>query len=275
MAIVKAKPTSPGRRGVVRVRHDHLHKGAPHAALLEKKNKSGGRNNNGRITTRHIGGGHKQHYRVIDFKRDKDGIPGKVERIEYDPNRSAHIALVLYADGERRYIIAPKSLLAGDPVMSGREAAIKTGNTLPLRNIPVGTVVHCVELKPGKGAQLARSAGAAVQLVAREGQYATLRLRSGEMRKVPTRCRATIGEVSNSEHNLEKLGKAGAKRWRGVRPTVRGVAMNPVDHPHGGGEGKTSGGRHPVTPWGQPTKGHKTRSNKRTDKYVVRKRSGK
>ena len=275
MAIVKAKPTSPGRRGVVRVRHDHLHKGAPHAALLEKKNKTGGRNNNGRITTRHIGGGHKQHYRVIDFKRDKDGIPGKVERIEYDPNRSAHIALVLYADGERRYIIAPKSLRAGDPVMSGREAAIKPGNALPLRNIPVGTVVHCVELKPGKGAQLARSAGAAVQLVAREGQYATLRLRSGEMRKVPTRCRATIGEVSNSEHNLEKLGKAGAKRWRGVRPTVRGVAMNPVDHPHGGGEGKTSGGRHPVTPWGQPTKGHKTRSNKRTDKYIVRKRSGK
>jgi large subunit ribosomal protein L2 len=275
MAIVKAKPTSPGRRGVVRVRHDHLHKGAPHAALLEKKNKSGGRNNNGRITTRHVGGGHKQHYRVIDFKRDKDGIPGKVERIEYDPNRSAHIALVLYADGERRYIIAPKSLRSGDPVMSGREAAIKAGNALPLRNIPVGTVVHCVELKPGKGAQLARSAGAAVQLVAREGQYATLRLRSGEMRKVPTRCRATIGEVSNSEHNLEKLGKAGAKRWRGVRPTVRGVAMNPVDHPHGGGEGKTSGGRHPVTPWGQPTKGHKTRSNKRTDKYIVRKRAGK
>ncbi len=275
MAIVKAKPTTPGRRCVLRVRHDNLHKGAPHAALLEKKNKTGGRNNNGRITTRHIGGGHKQHYRVIDFKRDKDGIPGKVERIEYDPNRSAHIALVLYADGERRYIIAPKSLRAGDPVMSGREAAIKPGNALPLRNIPVGTVVHCVELKPGKGAQLARSAGAAVQLVAREGQYATLRLRSGEMRKVPTRCRATIGEVSNSEHNLEKLGKAGAKRWRGVRPTVRGVAMNPVDHPHGGGEGKTSGGRHPVTPWGQPTKGHKTRSNKRTDKYIVRKRSGK
>ena len=273
MAIVKAKPTSPGRRGVVRVRHDHLHKGAPHAALLEKKSKTGGRNNNGRITTRHRGGGHKQHYRVIDFKRDKDGIPGKVERIEYDPNRSAHIALVLYADGERRYIIAPKSLRAGDPVMSGREAAIKAGNALPLRNIPVGTVVHCVELKPGKGAQLARSAGAAVQLVAREGQYATLRLRSGEMRKVPTRCRATIGEVSNSEHNLEKLGKAGAKRWKGIRPTVRGVAMNPVDHPHGGGEGRTAGGRHPVTPWGKPTKGAKTRKNKRTDKFIVRRRS--
>jgi large subunit ribosomal protein L2 len=259
----------------VQVRHDHLHKGAPHAPLLEKKSKTGGRNNAGRITTRHIGGGHKQHYRVIDFKRDKDGIAGRVERIEYDPNRTAHIALVLYTDGERRYIIAPKGVHAGDPVQSGREAAIKPGNTLPLRNIPVGTVVHCVELKPGKGAQLARSAGAAVQLVAREGQYATLRLRSGEMRKVPTRCRATIGEVSNSEHNLEKLGKAGAKRWRGVRPTVRGVAMNPVDHPHGGGEGKTSGGRHPVSPWGMPTKGYKTRSNKRTDKLIVRKRTSK
>ncbi len=274
MAIVKAKPTSPGRRGVVQVKHDHLHKGAPHAALLEKKSRTGGRNNAGRITTRHRGGGHKKHYRVIDFKRDKDGIDARVERIEHDPNRTAHIALVLYADGERRYIIAPKGLRSGDPVKSGRDAAIKPGNCLPLRNIPVGTVVHCVEMKPGKGAQLARSAGAAVQVVAREGQYATLRLRSGEMRKIPTRCRATIGEVSNSEHNLEKLGKAGAKRWRGVRPTVRGVAMNPVDHPHGGGEGRTSGGRHPVSPWGVPTKGYKTRSNKRTDKYIVR-RSGK
>ncbi|NNK32227.1 MAG: 50S ribosomal protein L2 [Xanthomonadales bacterium] len=275
MAIVKAKPTSPGRRGVVKVKHPHLHKGAPHPGLVEKKSKSGGRNNTGRITTRHRGGGHKKHYRVIDFKRDKDGIAGRVERIEYDPNRSAHIALVLYSDGERRYIIAPKGLRAGDPVLSGREAAIKPGNCLPLRNIPMGSVVHCVEMKPGKGAQLARAAGAAVQLVAREGQYATLRLRSGEMRKVPSRCKATIGEVSNSEHNLEKLGKAGAKRWRGVRPTVRGVAMNPVDHPHGGGEGRTSGGRHPVTPWGVPTKGYKTRKNRSTDKYVVRKRSGK
>jgi large subunit ribosomal protein L2 len=259
----------------VNIVNDELHKGAPHGPLLEKQSKKGGRNNNGRITTRHVGGGHKQHYRVIDFKRDKDGIPARVERVEYDPNRSAHIALVLYADGERRYIIAPKGVQSGDPVQSGRDAAIKPGNCLPLRNIPVGTVVHCVEMKPGKGAQLARSAGAAVQLVAREGQYATLRLRSGQMRKVLTRCKATIGEVSNSEHNLEKLGKAGAKRWRGVRPTVRGVAMNPVDHPHGGGEGRTSGGRHPVTPWGQPTKGHKTRSNKRTDKYIVRRRSGK
>ncbi|MGD2130849.1 MAG: 50S ribosomal protein L2 [Lysobacterales bacterium] len=272
MAIVKAKPTSPGRRGVVQVKHEHLHKGAPYSTLVEKKSKSGGRNNAGRITTRHRGGGHKQHYRVIDFKRDKDGIRGQVERIEYDPNRSAHIALVLYSDGERRYIIAPKGLLAGDEVISGREAAIKPGNCMPLRNIPMGSVIHCVELKPGKGAQLARSAGAACQLVAREGQYATLRLRSGEMRKVQSRCRATIGEVSNSEHNLEKLGKAGARRWRGVRPTVRGVAMNPVDHPHGGGEGRTSGGRHPVTPWGVPTKGYKTRKNKTTDKYVVRKR---
>jgi large subunit ribosomal protein L2 len=275
MAIVKAKPTSPGRRGVVQVKHDHLHKGSPHAALVEKKNKNGGRNNVGRITTRHQGGGHKQNYRVIDFKRDKDGIVGRVERIEYDPNRSAHIALVLYRDGERRYIIAPKGLRSGDEVISGREAAIKPGNCMPLRNIPMGSVIHCVELKPGKGAQLARSAGAAAQLVAREGQYATLRLRSGEMRKVQTRCRATIGEVSNSEHNLEKLGKAGAKRWRGIRPTVRGVAMNPVDHPHGGGEGRTSGGRHPVSPWGVPTKGYKTRKNKTTDKFVVRKRSGK
>ena len=272
MAIVKAKPTSPGRRGVVRVRHEHLHKGAPHAALTEKQSKSGGRNNKGRITTRHRGGGHKQQYRVIDFKRNKDGVKGQVERIEYDPNRSAHIALVLYADGERRYIIAPKGLRTGSEVISGREAPIKPGNSLPLRNIPVGTTVHCVELKPGKGAQLARSAGAACQLVAREGPLATLRLRSGEMRKVAARCRATIGEVSNSEHNLEKLGKAGARRWRGVRPTVRGVAMNPVDHPHGGGEGKTSGGRHPVSPWGVSTKGYKTRKNKRTDKYIVRTR---
>ncbi len=275
MAIVKAKPTSPGRRGVVQVKHDHLHTGGPWAALTEAKSRTGGRNNAGRITTRHKGGGHKQHYRVIDFKRDKDGIKGRVERIEYDPNRTAHIALVLYLDGERRYIIAPKGMHAGDEVQSGRDAAIKTGNSLPLRNIPVGSVVHCVELTPGKGAQLARSAGAAVQLVAREGQHATLRLRSGEMRKVQARCRATIGEVSNSEHNLEKLGKAGAKRWMGIRPTVRGVAMNPVDHPHGGGEGRTSGGRHPVSPWGVPTKGYKTRKNKRTSNMIVRRRSGK
>ncbi|RMG58017.1 MAG: 50S ribosomal protein L2 [Gammaproteobacteria bacterium] len=275
MATVKAKPTSPGRRHVVKVVNPDLYKGAPYEPLLEKKTRTGGRNNKGRITTRHIGGGHKQRYRIIDFKRNKDGIPAKVERIEYDPNRSAHIALVLYADGERRYIIAPAGVKPGAEISSGLHAPIKPGNTLPLRNIPVGTVVHCIELKPGKGAQLARSAGTSAQLVAREGAYATLRLRSGEMRKVPAECRATIGEVSNSEHNLRKLGKAGAKRWRGVRPTVRGVAMNPVDHPHGGGEGRTSGGRHPVTPWGVPTKGHKTRKNKRTDKLIVRRRSKK
>jgi len=252
-----------------------LHKGAPHAPLVEKQSRSGGRNNNGRITSRHIGGGHKQHYRLIDFKRTKDGIPAKVERLEYDPNRTAHIALLLFKDGERRYIIAPKGVQAGDVLESGSAAPIKTGNCLPLRNIPVGSVIHCIELKPGKGAQLARSAGASVQLVAREGQYATVRLRSGEMRKVLADCRATLGEVSNSEHSLRKLGKAGAARWRGVRPTVRGVAMNPVDHPHGGGEGRTSGGRHPVSPWGTPAKGYKTRKNKRTDKLIVRRRGKK
>ncbi|MGK0498717.1 MAG: large subunit ribosomal protein L2 [Oceanicoccus sp.] len=275
MAIVKAKPTSPGRRHVVRIVHADLHKGAPYAPLLEKQSKNGGRNNNGRITTRHIGGGHKQHYRLIDFKRNKDGVPAKIERLEYDPNRSANIALVLYADGERRYIIAPKGVKADDQIMSGDAAAIKAGNTLPLRNIPVGSVVHCIEMKPGKGAQIARSAGTSAQLVARDGQYVTLRLRSGEMRKILSECRATLGEVSNSEHSLRKLGKAGASRWRGVRPTVRGVAMNPVDHPHGGGEGRTSGGRHPVSPWGMPTKGYKTRKNKRTNKLIVRKRNAK
>ena len=275
MAIVKRKPTSAGRRHVVNVISEGLHKGAPHKALLEKKSKNGGRNNNGRITTRHIGGGHKQHYRVIDFKRTKDGIPAEVERLEYDPNRTAHIALLKYADGERRYIVAPRGVRPGDKLQSGDTAPIKVGSTLPLRNIPVGSVVHCIELKPGKGAQLARSAGASVQLVAREGRHATLRLRSGEMRKVLAECRATLGEVSNSEHSLRKLGKAGAARWRGVRPTVRGVAMNPVDHPHGGGEGRTSGGRHPVSPWGMPTKGYKTRKNKRTDKLIVRRRGKK
>ncbi len=275
MAVVKAKPTSAGRRFVVRVTTPGLHRGRPHEPLLEKKSKTGGRNNKGRITCRHRGGGHKQKYRIIDFKRNKDGVPGQVERIEYDPNRSAHIALVRYADGERRYIIAPKGVSAGSQIISGQGAPIKPGNTLTLQDIPVGTTVHCVELRPGKGAQLARSAGAAVQLVAREGRHATLRLRSGEMRKVLSECRATIGEVSNPEHALRKLGKAGAKRWRGVRPTVRGVAMNPVDHPHGGGEGRTSGGRHPVSPWGTPTKGYRTRSNKRTDSMIVRRRHGK
>ncbi|MCC5854676.1 MAG: 50S ribosomal protein L2 [Idiomarina sp.] len=273
MAVVKQKPTSPGRRHVVKVVGQDLYKGKPYAPLLEKNSKNGGRNNNGRITVRHIGGGHKHHYRLIDFKRNKDGIPGKVERIEYDPNRSANIALVLYADGERRYILAPKGLTAGDRVVSGADASIKPGNALPMRNIPVGSVVHAVEMKPGKGAQLARSAGAYVQIIAREGMYVTVRLRSGEVRKILADCRATIGEVGNAEHMLKQLGKAGATRWRGVRPTVRGVAMNPVDHPHGGGEGRTSGGRHPVTPWGVPTKGYKTRKNKRTDKYIVRRRT--
>ena len=275
MPVVKAKPTSAGRRHVVKVTNPDLHKGKPYAPLVEKKSKKGGRNNNGRITTRHKGGGHKQHYRVIDFKRGKDGIPAVVERLEYDPNRSAHIALLKYIDGERRYIIAPKGLKAGDEVRSGEDAPIKVGSTLPMRNIPVGSVIHCIEMKPGKGAQIARSAGTSAQLVAREGAYATLRLRSGEMRKVLAECRATLGEVSNSEHSLRQLGKAGASRWRGVRPTVRGVVMNPVDHPHGGGEGRTSGGRHPVTPWGVPTKGYKTRKNKRTDKMIVRRRSAK
>jgi len=275
MAIVKTKPTSPGRRFVVKVVNKDLYKGEPHKALVEKKSKNGGRNNNGRITVRHVGGGHKQRYRMVDFKRDKDGIEAKVERIEYDPNRTANIALLVYKDGERRYIIAPKGLEAGATVSSGANAPIKVGNTLPIRNIPVGSQVHCIEMKPGKGAQIARSAGAVVQLVAREGIYATLRLRSGEMRKIHVDCKATIGEVGNSEHSLSSLGKAGATRWRGVRPTVRGVAMNPVDHPHGGGEGRTSGGRHPVSPWGVPTKGFKTRSNKRTDKMIVRRRNRK
>lgn len=273
MALMKAKPTSAGRRHVVQVVNPDLHKGAPHAPLLDKKSKSGGRNNSGRTTVRHIGGGHKQHYRIVDFKRNKDGVPANVERLEYDPNRSSNIALVCYADGERRYVLAPKGMKSGDQILSGADAPIKAGNTLPMRNIPVGTVVHAVEMKPGKGAQIARSAGAYVQILAREGAYVTLRLRSGEVRKVPSDCRATIGEVGNAEHMLRSLGKAGATRWRGIRPTVRGVAMNPVDHPHGGGEGRTSGGRHPVSPWGKPTKGAKTRKNKRTDKFIVRRRN--
>ena len=275
MALIVFKPTSPGRRGTVKVKRTGLYKGRPEASLTEKKSKTGGRNNYGRITTRHIGGGHKQKYRIIDFKRNKDDIAAKVERIEYDPNRSAYIALLHYVDGEKRYIIAPKDLEPGMEVMSGTSVSIKVGNTLPLDNIPVGAVVHNVEMKPGKGGQIARAAGTSARLVAKEGVYATLRLRSGEMRKIPARCRATLGTVSKSEHNLEKIGKAGATRWRGVRPTVRGVAMNPVDHPHGGGEGRTSGGRHPVSPWGMPTTGHKTRKNKRTDKFIVRRRDKK
>ena len=275
MSLKKANPTSPGRRFVIAVKTPELHKGQPVSALLAKKARTGGRNNLGRITVRHQGGGHKQRYRLVDFKRDKDGVPGVVERLEYDPNRSAHLALIKYADGERRYILAPKGVGQGTPVVSGDEAPIKPGNSLALRNIPVGTTVHCVEMKPGKGGQLVRSAGGAAQIAAREGVYATVRLRSGESRRVHIDCRATVGEVGHGEHNLRKLGKAGAKRWRGVRPTVRGVAMNPVDHPHGGGEGKTSGGRHPVSPWGTPTKGYKTRANKRTDSMIVRRRKKK
>lgn len=272
MALVKVKPTSAGRRAVIKVVTPGLHKGKPYAALLERQTRSSGRNNNGRITTRHKGGGHKQHYRIVDFKRNKDGIPAKVERIEYDPNRSAHIALLCYADGERRYIIAPRGIEAGAVLMNGSDAAIKPGNCLPLRNIPVGTTVHCVEMMPGKGAQLARAAGASVQLLAREGSYAQLRLRSGEIRKVHVDCRATIGEVGNEENSLRSIGKAGANRWRGIRPTVRGVAMNPIDHPHGGGEGRTGEAREPVSPWGTPTKGYRTRSNKRTNNMIVRRR---
>ena len=273
MPLIQLKPTSPGTRHQVRVVHPHLHKGAPHGPLLESQKNTGGRNNNGHITTRHKGGGHKQAYRLIDFKRNKDGVPAKVETIEYDPNRSAHIALVLFADGERRYIIAPKGLTVGDAVQNGADAPIKPGNVLPLRNIPIGSTIHCIEMRPGKGAQIARSAGAAVQYVAREGEYVTLRLRSGEMRKIHADCRAAIGEVSNNEHNLRQYGKAGAKRWKGIRPTVRGVVMNPVDHPHGGGEGKSGQGNpHPVSPWGQKAKGFKTRNNKRTQKFILRSR---
>jgi large subunit ribosomal protein L2 len=272
MALVKVKPTSAGRRAVVKVVNKDLHKGKPVAALVERKNRTAGRNNNGHITTRHMGGGHKKNYRVVDFRRNKDGIPAKVERLEYDPNRSAHLALLCYADGERRYIIAPRGIVAGAELLNGAEAPIKAGNCLPIRNIPVGTTIHCIEMQPGKGAQLARSAGASVQLLAREGSYAQLRLRSGEIRKVHVDCRATIGEVGNEEHSLRSIGKAGANRWRGIRPTVRGVAMNPVDHPHGGGEGKTAAGRDPVSPWGTPTKGYRTRSNKRTSGMIVRRR---
>jgi large subunit ribosomal protein L2 len=272
MALVKVKPTSAGRRALVKVVNSSLHKGRPFDALTEKKTSKAGRNNHGHITTRHQGGGHKQHYRVVDFKRNKDGIVAKVERLEYDPNRSANIALLCYADGERRYIIAPKGMVVGQEVVSGPEAPIKPGNTLPIRNIPVGSTIHCIEIMPGKGAQLARAAGTSVQLLAREGSYAQVRLRSGEIRRIHVECRATIGEVGNEENSLRKIGKAGANRWRGIRPTVRGVAMNPIDHPHGGGEGRTGEGRVPVSPWGQPTKGYRTRSNKRTDSMIVQRR---
>ena len=273
MALVKMKPTSAGRRGVVAVVNKELHKGRPHQALVESLNRRAGRNSKGHITTRHRGGGHKRLYRVIDFKRDKDGISGQVERLEYDPNRSAHIALLCYTDGERRYILAPRDVAVGDKLENGPLAPIKPGNALPIKNIPVGTTIHCIELQPMKGAQMARSAGASVQLLAKEGPYAQLRMRSGEIRKVSIECRATIGEVGNSEHSLRSLGKAGATRWRGIRPTVRGVAMNPVDHPHGGGEGRTGTKRDPVSPWGTLTKGFRTRKNKRTQNMIVRRRS--
>lgn len=273
--LIKAKPTSPGRRFVTKVVNPELHKGTPYKPLTKPKKRISARNNQGRQTVRRRGGGHKKHYRVIDFKRDKEGISGIVERIEYDPNRSAYIALILYKDGERRYIIAAKGMSAGSEVMSGANAPIKPGNCMSLQNVPIGATIHCIEIKPGKGAQLARSAGASAQLVAREGSYAQVRVRSGEIRRILATCTACIGEVSNSEHNLRSLGKAGASRWRGIRPTVRGVAMNPIDHPHGGGEGRTSGGRHPVSPWGVPTKGYKTRKNKRTSKMIIKDRRSK
>ena len=271
MSVIKAKPTSPGRRFVVSVKRD-LYKGKPYKPLTEKKTKNGGRNNLGRITTRHKGGGHKHHYRIIDFKRSKIGITGTVERIEYDPNRSAYIALIKYEDGDRSYIIAPSKITVGSKVLSAEQTEISPGNSMKMSNIPLGTNVHCVEMKPGKGGQIARSAGSSARIVAKEGIYTTLRLQSGEMRKILSECRATIGVVSNSENNLRSFGKAGAKRWKGIRPTVRGVAMNPIDHPHGGGEGRTSGGRHPSSPWGMPTKGFKTRKNTRSDNLIVRRR---
>ncbi|CDZ16365.1 50S ribosomal protein L2 [Candidatus Johnevansia muelleri] len=270
MIIVKTKPTSPGRRHLVKIIKQGLYNGRPNELLIERQTSSGGRNNNGRITTRHMGGRHRRHYRLIDFKRNKYNVPAIVERVEYDPNRSAHIAMLKYIDGERRYIIAPKNVYIGDKLESGNNSAIRNGNNLQLRNIPIGTIIHCIELKPGKGAQLIRSAGTSAQLIAHTDNYATVRLCSGEVRLILLECRATIGEIGHSEHNLRKLGKAGAKRWKGLRPTVRGVAMNPIDHPHGGGEGRTSGGRHPVTPWGVPTKGYKTRKNKCTDKLIIR-----
>ena len=272
MPLQKVKPTSPGRRAMVKVVHPHLHKGGPVDALTSSQKRGSGRNHNGHITMRHKGGGHKHHYRMIDFRRNKDGIGAKVERLEYDPNRSAHLALLLYADGERRYIIAPRGVTVGTQLMSGAEAPIKPGNCLPVRNIPVGTTIHCVEMMPGKGAQIARSAGAGVQLLAREGVYAQVRLRSGEIRKVHVDCRAVIGEVGNEEHNLRSIGKAGANRWRGKRPTVRGISMNPVDHPMGGRTNGGGGWHHPMSPWGTPAKGYKTRKNKRTDAMIVRRR---
>jgi large subunit ribosomal protein L2 len=273
MAIKKVKPTSPARRYQTFLKREQLTKGAePEKSLLEPKKRISGRNNDGRITVRRRGGGHKRFYRIIDFKRDKTGIPGKVTQIEYDPNRSAHIALITYLDGEKRYILAPVGMEVGQMIESGPDADILPGNALPILNIPLGTEVHNIEMRPGKGGQLVRAAGGFAQVVAKEGKYAQIKMPSGEVRRIPVVCMATVGMVGNREHENVSLGKAGRKRWMGRRPKVRGVAMNPVDHPHGGGEGKTSGGRHPVTPWGQPTKGYKTRKNKRTDKMIVRDR---
>ena len=272
MALKTFKPYTKSTRGTVVVDKSHLWKGSSYKPLTRGQHVTGGRNNAGRITSRHMGGGSKHKFRIIDFFRKKKNVKATVDRIEYDPNRSSRLALLCYADGERRYIVAPRGLDVGTEILTGQVAPIKTGNAMPIKNIPVGTTIHCVELKPGKGAQIARSAGTSVQLLAREGEYAQLRLRSGEVRKVHINCIATIGEVGNDEHSLRKLGKAGAVRWRGVRPTVRGVVMNPVDHPHGGGEGRTSGGRHPVSPWGVPTKGYRTRNNKRTDNMRVSRR---
>ena len=273
MGIKKLSPTSPARRYQTYLTNDDLTTDKPYKPLLTNKKRTSGRNNLGKMTVRHRGGGHKRHYRIIDFKRDKFGVPGKVATIEYDPNRSARIALINYADGEKRYIIAPAGLKVGQTIVSGPESDILTGNALPIKNIPLGTQIHNIELKPGKGGQMARSAGSFAQLVAKEGDAAQLRLPSGEIRKVSINCMATVGQVGNVESENVSLGKAGRSRWLGKRPTVRGVAMNPVDHPHGGGEGKTSGGRNPVTPWGQPTRGYKTRNNKRTDKFIVKRRT--
>ncbi|CEI58698.1 50S ribosomal protein L2 [Candidatus Portiera aleyrodidarum] len=270
--LVKLKPTSAGLRHAIKLKKRKIYKGRPIKHLIEIKKKHGGRNNKGRITVRHVGGGHKKYYRKIDFKRKKDNITARVERIEYDPNRNAMIALIKYKDGERSYIISNKGMKIGSKIESGNNVAVKIGNCLPLKNIHLGTKINCIELKPGKGAKLVRSAGNYAQIISRDGRYVIIRLRSGEIRKINSNCRGTIGEINNAKYNLCKLGKAGAKRWKGIRPTVRGVAMNPVDHPHGGGEGRTSGGRHPVSPWGKPTKGYKTRKNKMTNKFIVRKR---
>ena len=272
MAIRRYKPTSPGRRFQTVSSFEEITSVEPERSLLRSASKSGGRNNNGRITSRRRGGGHKRRYRLVDFKRSKDGVPARVASIEYDPNRSARVALLHYVDGEKRYILAPAGLRVGESVMSGPQADIRPGNAMALSDMPLGMTIHNIELSPGKGGQLARSAGASAQLMAREGKYAQLRLASGEMRLVLVTCRATIGQVGNADHENISVGKAGRSRWLGRRPSVRGVAMNPVDHPHGGGEGKTSGGRHPVTPWGVPTKGYKTRRNKRTDRFIVRRR---